>query len=156
MPENYEKIFKFSKLLHKKPQNSLCLAVPEHMTHPVCCRVPMFNLIFTQLQISCLCSKLVIFTFLSDKSVCFYFYFQIFLYSMNIDSKWVRKWLRVYEKMRRRLSKKKILGLTSICLVALLIYCLYEWKILCSHKRLQTTIGKKDTVMDINLHMPTK
>jgi len=62
---------------------------------------------------------------------------------MHIDSKLVRKWLRKYEKMRRRLSKKKILGLTSICLVALLIYCLYEWKILCSHKRLQTTI---DTV----------
>ena len=29
-------ILNFSKLFQKQPQNSLCFAVPEHMTHPVC------------------------------------------------------------------------------------------------------------------------
>ena len=76
--------------------------------------------------------------------LCFFFSFpSLISSSMCIDPKLLRKWLRIYEKMRRRVSKKKILALTSICLVALLIYCLYEWKILCSNKRLQTTIGKK-------------
>ena len=56
-------------------------------------------------------------------------------------------WVSFIKKIRTQ----KILALTSICLVALLIYCLYEWKILCSHTRLQTTIGKNTYIISFSI-----
>ena len=60
---------------------------------------------------------------------------------LRLSPKLVKKWLYLYQNMRRKISKKKCIVLVALFVGVLVIYCLYQWKIICSNSSIQKTIG---------------
>ena len=70
----------------------------------------------------------------------FFFYFIIF-FRMKLNPKEVKKWIRWYQNMRRKITKKKLIIFGALFFGWLLYTCLHKWKILCSNSNIQSTIG---------------
>ena len=97
--------------------------------------------------------------FLSPKALLFFSYsvnfyclspcllirkFSLFIYRMLERPKLVRKWLKIYLKMRRRINRKKAAAWAFLAFIGITIYCLYEWKVICSNGPIYNAIGMKN------------
>jgi len=59
---------------------------------------------------------------------------------MKLNPKEVKKWIRWYQNMRRKITKKKLIIFGALFFGWLLYTCLHKWKILCSNSNIQSTI----------------
>ena len=62
--------------------------------------------------------------------------------------KLVRKWLKIYLKMRRRINRKKAAAWAFLAFIGITIYCLYEWKVICSNGPIYSAIGMKKSASE--------
>ena len=71
----------------------------------------------------------------------FRFFLFYHFFRMKLNPKEVKKWIRWYQNMRRKITKKKLIIFGALFFGWLLYTCLHKWKILCSNSNIQSTIG---------------